>query len=326
MDISRFKSKDSFVPAIVGIVILILLATLPMYLGGGYVVVLLATIMMYAILTLSWVMFSGPTGYLSMATAAFFGVGIYVGAILLPNTGQSVPLLAAVLIGGIISGLVALGVGALTLRLRGIYFAIFTFGLVILIQQVLGWYEHTVTHTRGRFVMLVDNDTIFYVTLGIFVVTVVAFFLLRRSKFGLALQGIGQNEEAAAHSGVNVTMVIVLAFALSAFFAGAAGVIWATRLTYIDPYVAFSVLFSFLPDLMAIFGGIGQIYGPIIGAAVFAYLQETLQTKFPELYMLIFGFVLIATVLFMPNGLVNTVDWVRRKLRRGGSAVDNADT
>ena len=124
----------------------------------------------------------------------------------------------------------------------------------------------------------------------------------------------------------NVTMVKVLTFALSAVFAGAAGVIWATRLTYIDPYVAFSVLYSFLPVLMAIFGGMGQIYGPVVGAVIFSYLQETLQTRFPEIYMLIFGFVLIATVLFMREGLVGMVEWVVRKLRRGGSAVQNADT
>jgi branched-chain amino acid transport system permease protein len=324
MDKSTLNSRKLWLPG-AAILLLAALAVLPLY-GSLYMVVLMTTILMYSILTVSWVMFSGPTGYLSLATAAFFGVGIYVGAILLPSTGQVVPLLVAVFIGGVISGLVAIGVGALTLRLRGIYFAIFTFGLVILIQEVLSWYEHTVTHTRGRFVTLVSNDTIFYVMLGIFVATMLTFFFLRRSKFGLALQGIGQNEEAAAHSGVNVTMVKVLTFALSAFFAGAAGVVWATRLTYIDPYVAFSILYSFLPVLMAIFGGIGQVYGPMIGAAVFAYLQETLQTEFPELYMLIFGFVLIATVLFMPNGIVGAIDWARRKLSRGGSAANNADT
>jgi branched-chain amino acid transport system permease protein len=317
------KSKSNFTKLwSPGIALLLLAAivALPNY-GTSYMVVLITTILLYAILTVSWVMFSGPSGYLSIATAAFFGVGIYVGALLLPNTGQVVPLLVAVVIGGVVSGLIALGVGALTLRLRGIYFAIFTFGLVILIQEVLSWYEHTVSHIRGRFVTVVDNNTIFYVMLAIFVATILAFFFLRRSKFGLALQSIGQNEEAAEHSGVNVTMVKVLSFALSAVFAGAAGAIWATRLTYIDPYVAFSVLYSFLPILMAIFGGIGQIYGPLMGAAVFAYLQETLQTKFPEAYMLIFGLVLIATVLFMPNGLASVVEWVRRKLRRGGSAV-----
>jgi branched-chain amino acid transport system permease protein len=325
MDITRLKSKSLLIAAISSLVLLILLATLPIYLAG-YTVVLVTTILLYAILTVSWVLFSGPSGYMSLATAAFFGIGIYVGAVLLPNTGQVVPLLVAVLIGGIASGLIALGVGALTLRLRGIYFAIFTFGLVILIVEVLNWWEHTVSHIRGRFVMLVDNDIIFYVMLGIFVVTMLTFFFFRRSKFGLALQAIGQNEEAAAHSGVNVTMVKVLTFALSAVFAGAAGVIWATRLTYIDPYVAFSVLYSFLPVLMAIFGGMGQIYGPVVGAVIFSYLQETLQTRFPELYMLIFGFVLIATVLFMRDGLVGVVEWAVRKLRRGGSAAQNADT
>ncbi|MBA7571029.1 hypothetical protein ES708_12785 [subsurface metagenome] len=325
MDITRFKSKGLFIPGLISLVLLILLATLPLSLGG-YTVVMVTTILMYAILTVSWVLFSGPSGYMSLASAAFFGVGIYIGALLLPNTGQVVPLVVAVVLGGLASGLVALGVGALTLRLRGIYFAIFTFGLVVLILELLNWWEHTISHIRGRFVMLVDNDTIFYVMLGIFVATMLTFFFFRRSKFGLALQSIGQNEEAAAHSGVNVTMVKVITFALSAFFAGAAGVVWATRLTYIDPYIAFNPLFSFMPVLMAIFGGMGQIYGPVIGAAFFAYLQETLQTKFPEVYMLIFGAVLVGTVLFMRDGLVGVIQWVIRKLRKGGSAVQNADT
>jgi len=325
MDITRYKSKGIFIPGLVSLVFLILLAALPLYITG-YTVVLATTILMYAILTVSWVLFSGPSGYLSMASAAFFGVGIYVGAILLPNTGQLVPLVVAVIIGGLASGLIALGVGALTLRLRGIYFAIFTFGLVILILEVMNYWEHTVSHIRGRFVMSVDNDMMFWVMLAIFVATVLTYFFFRRSKFGLALQSIGQNEEAAAHIGVNVTMVKVLTFALSAVFAGAAGAIWATRLTYIDPYVAFHVNFSFLPILMAIFGGMGQMYGPLIGAALFAYLQEKLQTEFPEIYMLIFGLVLIATVLFMRDGLVGVVEWLIRKFRKVGSAVQNADT
>ncbi len=323
MDITRFKSKGFFIPGLISLVLLILVATLPLSLGG-YTVVLITTILMYAVLTVSWVLFSGPSGYMSLASAAFFGVGIYIGAVLLPNTGQVVPLLVAVFLGGLASSIVALGVGALTLRLRGIYFAIFTFGLVVLILELLNWWEHTISHIRGRFVMLVDNNTVFYIMLAIFVATMLTFFFLRRSKFGLALQSIGQNEEAAAHSGVNVTMVKVITFALSAFFAGAAGVIWATRLTYIDPYIAFNPLFSFMPVLMAIFGGMGQIYGPVIGAAIFAYLQEMLQTKFPEVYMLIFGLVLVGTVLFMRDGLVGVIQKGWRRLRLIGG--QNADT
>jgi len=325
MDITRFTSKRFFIPGIISLVILIALATLPLY-GSLYSVILLTTILMFIILTVSWVMFSGPTGYLSLASSAFFGVGIYASALLLPNTGPVLPLLVVVFIGGIASGLVALGVGALTLRLRGIYFAIFTFGLVILILELLNWWEHTISHIRGRFVMLVGNDVIFYIMLAIFVVLMLTVYLIRRSKFGLALQSIGANEEAAAHRGINVTMVKVLIFALSAFFAGAAGAIWATKLTYIDPYVAFSVLFSFLPVLMAIFGGMGQLYGPVIGAAIFAYLQETLQTKFPYIYMLIFGIVLVIAILYLPNGLVGVIPRLVRRWRKGGAVKQNANT
>jgi branched-chain amino acid transport system permease protein len=325
MDVTRFKSKGFFIPGIISLVILILLAIMPLY-GSLYSVILLTTILMFVILTVSWVMFSGPTGYLSMASSAFFGVGIYASALLLPNTGAVLPLLVVVLIGGIASGLVALGVGALTLRLRGIYFAIFTFGLVILILEVLNWWEHSVSHIRGRFVMIVGNDAIFYIMLAIFVLLMITSYLIRRSKFGLALQSIGANEEAAAHRGINVTMVKILTFALSAFFAGAAGAIWATKLTYVDPYVAFSILFSFLPILMAIFGGMGQLYGPVIGAAIFAYLQETLQTKFPYIYMLIFGIVLVMAILYLPNGLVGLIPRLIRRRRKGGAMEQNENT
>ena len=307
--------KKYWVPALF-VVILAVLATLPLY-GALYLVILMTTIVMYMILSVSWTIFSGTTGYMSLAVAAFFGVGIYASALLLPNTGPVLPLLVVVLIGGLASSVVALGVGALTLRLRGIYFAIFTFGLVVLILELANWWEHSVSHIRGRFVMLVDNNTIYYVMLGIFVLVMATSYIIRRSKFGLAMVSIGENEEAAAHIGVNVIMVKIVSFAISAFFAGAAGAIWATKLTYIDPYVAFSVLYSFLPVLMAIFGGMGQIYGPVVGAAIFAYLQETLQTKFSDLYMLIFGFVLIVAILFLPNGIIGLIQRIWNRISGG---------
>jgi branched-chain amino acid transport system permease protein len=325
MDISRFKSKNFLIPGIISLVILIALATMPLY-GSLYMVILTTAILMYVILTVSWVMFSGPTNYMSLATAAFFGLGIYASAVLLPNTGAVLPMLVVVLIGGLASSLLALGVGALTLRLRGIYFIVFTFGLVILILELGNWWEHSVSHIRGRFVMLVDNDIIFYYMLAIFVLLMLTTYFIKRSKYGAALQSIGDNEEAAAHRGVNVTMVKILTFALSAFFAGAAGAAWATKLTYVDPYVAFSVLFSFLPVLMAIFGGMGQLYGPVIGAAIFAYLQETLQTEFPYIYMLIFGIVLIVAILYLPDGLVGGIPRLIRKWRKGGKIKQNAGT
>jgi len=325
MDITRFTSKKFLIPAIISLVILIAMVTLPVY-GSLYMVILITAILMFVILTVSWTLFSGPTGYMSLASAAFFGIGVYASAILLPTTGGKLPLLVVVVIGGLVSSILAFGVGALTLRLRGIYFAVFTFGLVELIKQVLLWWENSVTGTRGRYVMLVENDVIFYTMLAIFMLLMLTFFFLRRSKYGLAMQSIGENEEAAAHRGINVTMVKVITFAISAFFMGATGAIIATRWTYIDPYIAFYILYSFLPVMMAIFGGIGQIYGPVIGAAIFAYLEEVLLTKFPYYYMLIFGVVLVAAILYMPNGIVGLVPRLVRRLRKGGSAKQHAST
>ena len=311
MDMSLFRSRRLWIPGL-ALLVLVGLATLPLY-GSLYMTILMTAILMYIILTVSWVIFSGPSGYLSLASAAFFGVGIYTSAILLPNTGAVLPVIVVVLFAGAISFVLAVLVGALTLRLKGIYFAIFTFGLVVLVKEVLIFFEISVTGTRGRFIMLVDTHTIFYIMLGIFVVLMLTAYFIRRSKFGLALRSIGENEEAAAHSGVNVTMVKVITFGISAVFMGAAGAVIAMRWTYIDPYIAFNPLFSFLPVLMAIFGGLGQFYGPLIGAAIFAYLEETLLTKFPYYYMLIFGCVLVGTMLFMPMGLTGLIQkgWSR---------------
>jgi len=318
MDISVFGSRKLWVAGL-ALLILVALATLPFY-GSLYMTILMTAILMYIIITVSWVIFSGPSGYLSLASAAFFGIGIYASAILLPTTGAVLPVLVVVLIAGALSFVVAVLVGFLTLRLRGIYFAIFTFGLVELIKQFLLFWEFEVTHTRGRYVLLVDSRTIFYIMLGIFVALILTAYFIRNSKFGLALRSIGENEEAAAHSGVNVTMVKVITFGISAVFMGAAGATIAMRWTYIDPYIAFNSLFSFLPVLMAIFGGLGQFYGPVIGAAIFAYLEETLLTKFPYYYMLIFGCVLVGTMLFMPFGFTGLIQKGWRRLIGGQHA------
>jgi branched-chain amino acid transport system permease protein len=321
MDMTAFTSKRFLVPGLISLILLILLATSPLYISS-YNVILLAAILMYIVLTVSWAFFSGPTGYISLATAAFFGVGLYTTAVL----GKALPLLAVVAAGGLVSFVLALLVGAITLRLRGIYFAIFTFGLVELIKHILLFWEITVTGTRGRFVVLVGNTTIYYVMFGILVLLLLTVYFIRRSKFGLAMQSIGDNEDAAAHMGVNVTLVKVITFAVSAFFIGAAGAIMATRWTYIDPYVAFNPLFSFLPVLMAIFGGMGQLYGPVIGAAIFAYLEELLLTKFPYYYMLIFGIILVVVILYLPDGLIGLIQGLRQRWQKGGLTGKHANT
>jgi branched-chain amino acid transport system permease protein len=314
MDTTRVDLGKVWVPGLL-LVVLVLLAALPLY-RPGYTVILVASILMFIILTVSWVIFSGATGYISLAPAAFFGVGIYTAAVL----GMALPLPVVICIGGLASSCLALVVGALTLRLRGIYFAIFTFGLVELIKHFVLWWEIERTGTRGRFVVLVDNNTIYYVMLAILVMTLLTAYFIRGSKYGLALQSIGEDEEAAVHAGINVTALKIVTFAISAIFMGAAGAIWATQLTYIDPYIAFHLNYSFMPVLMAIFGGMGQLYGPILGAAVFAYLREVLITEFPYYYMLLFGIILLVAILYLPNGLVGLIQRAQRRAFGGQHA------
>jgi branched-chain amino acid transport system permease protein len=311
MDLNKINWKKASITAGIPLVILLILCFLPIY-GWDYGVTLFSNFLVYIVISVSWTIFSGTTGYISLATAAFFGVGIYAAALY----GEQLPLIVVVLIGGAASFFLAFIVGAITLRLRGIYFAMFTFGLVLLMKEVIYYWELVIEGTRGRFVVLESNETVYYYLLGIFVVTMIVAYLIRKSKYGLALQSIGENEEAAAHTGINVTMVKILTFAVSAIFMGATGVIMATKYTYVDPGVAFSPMMSFSPALMAIFGGMGNIWGPAIGAVIFTYIQELLQTgSLKNYYMLIFGAILVATILYLPSGLMGLIQnlWKRIK-------------
>ena len=303
------KNKNTILPWALALIVLALLAAFPNY-ASNYWVIRMGPVLLFVILTVSWVLFSGPTGYMSLAPAAFFGVGIYIAAFL----HADVPFAVFILAGGLAAFVVALIVGAITLRLRGIYFTIFTFGLVELIKNVVLAYELEVNGIRGRFIILpeIDNLDIFYAFLVIFAVLLLATYFIRRSKYGLAMQSIGEYEEAASHMGINTTMVKIVTFAISAFFMGAAGAVWATKLTYIDPGISFNYFYSFMPVLMALFGGMRQLYGPILGSVVFTFLKEYLVTKIADLYMVVFGIVMLIAILYLPDGLFGLVQQLWR--------------
>jgi len=330
MDITRFISTHRKL-LLVGfplLIILVFLATLPLY-GGVYYTRLLTTILMYVVLSVSWAMFSGSTGYMSLAPAAFFGVGIYTTGFL-QNT---LPFPVIIPIGGLLSFMLALLVGMVTLRLRGIYFTIFTFGLVVFMSEVVAALESELFGRVGQHINQLPGETIFYAMLVTAVATLLAIYFIRRSRLGLAMLSIGGNEEAAAHMGVNTTRMKVLTFAISAFFMGLAGVIMAPVKVYIDPRIAFSLSYSFMPILMSIFGGMGQFYGPVVGAAVFGYLEKTLRGQFSTYFMLGFGIILVVVILFLPNGIAGLVPMLQgklsgviAKLRKGGKAEQHANT
>jgi len=328
MDTTKFTPRKLLVPGVI-LSILIVLATLPLTGVSPYTFFTMGLTIMYVILAVSWAMFSGPTGYMSLAPAAFVGIGIYVMA----RLRDVLPLGAIILAAVLCSFIIALLVGLVTLRLKGIYFAIFTFGFVVFLGNFIRYYEFHILGTRGRLIEPVSNETFYYIMLGIAAATLLTAYLIRRSRLGLAMQSIGGNEEAAAHMGVNTTMVKVLTFAISAVFMGAAGATLATRIIYTEPMTAFSVLYSFTPVLMAVFGGMGQIYGPVVGAIIFSYLQHYLSGRFPQYYMLSFGIILILFILYLPGGLAGLIPQLRDRLRgpiskllKGGKAEQHANT
>jgi len=250
-------------------------------------------------LAVGWAMFSGPSRYLSLATGAFFGLGAYASALTVSRAAWPIPVLA----GAAVAALLALAVGLLALRLRGPYFAVFTFGLAELVKHSLIWYETSVTGTVGRLIMDPPGPlALYYTVLAIAAAAVITAALLRRSRWGLALVGIGADEERAETLGINTVRVKITTFALSASFLGAVGAAMAPRWTYLDPQV-FSPLVSFQTVIMALVGGAGTLWGPVLGAAFLGLAGEILLVKFRYLYMLALGLTLILVVLLLPQGL-----------------------
>ncbi|HEX9643091.1 MAG TPA: branched-chain amino acid ABC transporter permease [Acidimicrobiia bacterium] len=318
MLISTVLSEEK--PALAAIPVLIVALALAPQVVAESTLITLITVLMYATLTLSWTMFSGPTGYVSLATAALFGIGVYVAALL----RDGLPIELIVLVGGAVAFLVAAAIGVLTLRLRGVYFILFTFGVTALIRNTVHWWEANVSGTVGRHVTGATNGTVYLLLMILFSAALVGGFLLRHSSVGLALQAIGENQDAAEHIGIDVIRVKVLTFAASAVLIGATGAVMATRLSYIDPSIAFNPLISFLPVVMAILGGVSRLYGPLLGATLLVVLQEFLITEYPHVYLLLFGLVLVAVVLWLPGGLVVLaqrnyfrlkVRWIRLRMR-----------
>jgi branched-chain amino acid transport system permease protein len=259
-------------------------------------------------LAVSWALFSGPTRYLSLATGAFFGAGAYVTAVM--GAGAQWPL--PVVGGATVAAVMALLVGGLALRLRGPYFAVFTFGLAELAKHALIWYETRVTGTVGRLLLSPPGPiTLYYTVLALAVLAVVTSALLRRSRWGVALVGIGADEERAETLGIDTTRVKIAAFALSAAFMGAAGAAMAPRWTYLDPQV-FNPLVSFQTVIMALIGGATTLGGPVLGAVFLGLASEILLVRFRYVYMLGLGLTLLVVVLLLPSGLAGLFR------RRGG--------
>jgi branched-chain amino acid transport system permease protein len=290
-------------------------ATFPWWLSD-FGLSLALTCVMYAGLTVSWAMFSGATNYLSLATAAFFGIGAYVTAWGL----GTLPYALLVPLGGLTAAVFAALVGAAVLHLRGTYFAVLTFGLGELVRHAITYFEKTYAHTVGRVLTdTPDSITVFLTVLAVAFVAVITVFAVRASRFGLALAGIGSDEARAQTLGVNARRVKIAGFALSAFFAGALGAAMAVRWTYIEPNSVFNPFIGFQTVLIAMVGGASTIAGPLAASVVFSLLTEFLRLQFPYLFLMLLGALLILLVLYLPGGLASLWPTLRARFARGAA-------
>jgi len=270
--------------------------------ASDFLVSLALSCLMYVALSSSWSLFCGSTRYLSLATSAFFGIGAYTCALVL----SSLPWLVSVALGALLAAVVALVMGAAVLHLRGTYFAVLTFGMTELIRHALTYFEKQFSGTVGRVLMEVpEPSTVYYTVLGIAVLTVLLAIVVRQSRFGLALSGIGADEQRAQTLGVNTRLVKLGGFALTAACAGAVGAAMAVRWTYIDPVTAFNPFIGFQTVLIALIGGAATLWGPVAAAVVFSVLAETLRLQLPQAYMMALGLLLILSVLHLPGGLAS---------------------
>lgn len=299
--------------AAVALAALALLAAVPR-LGNDYTTSLGINLLMFGVLATAWGMFSGTTRYISLASVSFFGLGSYVTAAF----ADKLPFVALLGIALAVGAVLALVVGLTTLRLSGMYFVIFTFGLTELVRQLVTWYEANVTRSVGRYVFVdTSPGEIYWKLLALFVLVLGVAWWASRSRLGFALRLIGEDEAAARHCGVDTVRAKLAMFVISSVFMVLVGAIVAPRWTYIDPSIAFNAQISFQVVIMALLGGVGAFWGPLLGVVPLVFLFEVLTKYFPNHFSIVLGLVFLLIVYALPRGVLGLLQGWRRQVAAG---------
>lgn len=293
-------------------ILLAVFALLPAVLGS-YGQGVMFQLFAWIALTASWVAFSGMTGYISLGHAVFYGIGGYVMAL----CWMTLSVWLAVPLSALVAALFALLAGLPSLRVRGPYFVILTFGLAELVKFIVIAIESSLGMSGRLLLGAPDVLYLAYGMLGLAALSVVLVMLLRHSRFGMALWSVRDDEVAAMTLGVPVTRAKLVAYILSATIPAMVGALAVLRSTYFEPMQMFSPITSFTIVTMAIIGGSERPAGPLLGAGFIMLLSELLWSRAPEFYMMLLGVLLLAFVLYMPNGIVGK--WQARRFSRGGS-------
>jgi branched-chain amino acid transport system permease protein len=295
--------------AAVAVIVVALLAALPathdpVLVQFGISVLLLAT------LAQGWNIIGGFTGYPSFGNSVFYGLGAYGVAIAMVKLDW--PFWSGLVLGTVLAVVFATLLGIVVLRLKGHYFAICTLALAFIMTAIVSNLAIAGSNI-GLVLPLLRSDYLFYeLALALLVAATLTVLWLSRSRFGLGLIAIRENEEGAAVMGVNTTLYKVLAFVLSAIFTALAGGIYAYYITFIDPAGAFDISLNVKMIIMAVFGGPGTVLGPVVGALVLSTISEVLATKVTSVAAMFFGVVVVVAVVFMPRGVAHVVSRFHR--------------
>ena len=279
------------------------------------------------ILASGWNIVSGYTGYASLGQGAFLGFGAYATALLALHTHASVWWFVPV--GGLFACLIAALLGLVSMRTRGHSFVIITIALIYISQLVAQNWSSLTGGSNGLTLPITtfsrewQNTPFYYVLLLLLALSVALSWWIRRTKLGMGLLAIREDEDKAVAIGVNGLVYKTLAFVASALFAGMAGGVYAYYLTFIDPSGMFDILFSVQLVLAALLGGAGTLWGPVLGAFAIELLDEGTNNVFggTEAHVVVFGLLMVLVLLFLPRGVLPTVQRfiVRRRERAEGS-------
>ena len=283
------------------------------YLFAGYVV------LQYIVLASAWNILGGYSGYVNFGSAAFFAIGAY-GTVVLDKLLEP-PLVVAILFGGIVASLVGLVTGYLTLRLRGVFFAIATLALAIVLQTlVMNW--EFVGGPLGYYTIRPESipgfasyvNYLFVVMLVLALIAVLVARAIELSFVGRGLAAIRDNELAAECCGVPTLRLKVFATMLSGGLMGMAGAPFPYYITYLDPNSAFSLAYGINSIAMPLIGGMAHWIGPVIGAVLLAVIQQVATvTISSKLNLMIVGVLLISFITLAPNGIVGLFENYRKQ-------------
>jgi branched-chain amino acid transport system permease protein len=268
--------------------------------------------LLLAVLAQGWNIIGGYAGYASFGNSVFYGLGSYGVAIAMVQ--WNLPFGVGMIFGVVLAVAFAFLLGLPVLRLRGHYFAIATLALTQVMSAIVSNIG-LAGQNIGLVLPPLNNDPLFYeLALGLLVAATLTIYWLTRSRFGFGLIAIRENEEGAAVMGVNTTLYKVLAFALSGVFSALAGGIHAYWITFLDPDSAFDISLNVKMIIMAVFGGPGTVFGPVLGAFVLSAVSEFLSSEVTNVAGLFFGVVVVAAVVLMPRGVADLV----RRFRKSG--------